>query len=118
MLDVSYLGSGPYTGSGPFTFLDYSTLATSLSGTGPTQYFSNETFLTNGTGVIDGSNGFTYALLNDTTNDGLQLEVLTNGAPVNAPVPEASTTVSLGLLLLLGGAGLWRAKRRAAAAAD
>jgi len=114
VLDVSYLGSGPYTGSGPFTFLDYTSLATSLTGTGPTQYFSNEMFLADGTGVIDGSNGFTYELLNDAANKGLQLEVLNNGAPV----PEASTTISLGVLLLLGGAGVWRAKRRTAAAAD
>jgi len=113
VLDVNYLGSGAYTGSGPFTFLDYTSLATSITGTGPTQYFSNETFLADGTGVIDGSNGFTYELLNDTASDGLQLEVLTNGAPV----PEASTTISLGVLLLLGGAGLWRAKRRTVSAA-
>ncbi len=39
--------------------------------------------------------------------------VIANGAP--APVPEASTVVSLGLLLLLGGAGVWRAQRRGAA---
>ncbi len=109
VLDVNYLGSGPYTGSGPFTFLDYTTLATSITGTGQTQYFANETFdPTTGDGIIDGSNGFTYELLNDTANNGLQLQVLTNGAPV----PEASTTISLGALLLLGGAGLWRAKRR------
>ena len=37
-------------------------------------------------------------------------------ATISAPaVPEASTTVSLGLLLLLGGAGVWRARRRTAA---
>lgn len=29
----------------------------------------------------------------------------------NAPVPEASTLVSLGLMLLLGGAGVWGARR-------
>ncbi len=114
VLDVNYLGSGPYTGSGPFTFLDYQTLATSITGTGPTQYFSNETFLADGTGVIDGSNGFIYELLNNTASDGLQLEVLINGAPV----PEASTTISLGVLLLLGGAGLWRVKRHTVHAAD
>ena len=38
--------------------------------------------------------------------------VVANGAP--APVPEASTLVSLGLLLLLGSAGVWRARRRGA----
>jgi|GEM_PF-6936401 len=37
-------------------------------------------------------------------------------ATISAPaVPEASTTVSLGLLLLLGGVGVWRARRRSAA---
>ncbi len=36
--------------------------------------------------------------------------VIANDTP--APVPEASTLVSLGLMLLLGGAGVWRARRR------
>ncbi len=35
--------------------------------------------------------------------------------PQTAPVPEASTTVSLGLLLALGLGGAWRATRRKAA---
>lgn len=35
--------------------------------------------------------------------------MIANDTP--APVPEASTLVSLGLLLLLGGAGVWRARR-------
>ena len=109
-LDVSYLGAGAYTGTGPFTFLNYGSLTSSITGTAQPQYFANETFLSDGTGVIAGHNGFTYALLNNTAIDGLQLEVLTNGAPAPA-VPEASTTVSFGLLLALGG-GLLVAKRR------
>ncbi len=115
LLDVSYLSAVPYTGSGPFTFLNYGSLTSSITSTGPTQYFSNETFDAMGNGLIAGSNGFTYELLNNTGVDGLQLEVLTNGAPTPA-VPEASTTVSLGLLLLLGGGGLVIAKRRREAA--
>lgn len=39
--------------------------------------------------------------------------VIANGTPP-PPVPEASTLVSLGLLLLLGSAGVWRAQRGAA----
>lgn len=39
--------------------------------------------------------------------------VIANGTPP-PPVPEASTLVSLGLLLLLGSAGVWRARRGAA----
>ena len=101
VLNVDYLGSSPYTGSGPFTFLDYGSLTSSITGTGPTQYFSNETFDSSENGLIMGSNGFLYELINNTSADGLQLEVLTNGAPTPA-VPEASTTVSMGLLLLLG----------------
>ncbi len=69
--------------------------------------------------VDAGSNGFTYELLNSANMDGtggLQLQVLTNGAPTPA-VPEASTTVSMGLLLLLGGGGLVIAKRRRTVAA-
>ncbi len=113
-LNVSYLGAGPYTGSGPFTFLDYGSLTSSITGATPgqTQYFSNETFQ-NGEGIIDGSNGFVYELLNNANADGtggLQLEVLQNGAPTPA-VPEASTTVSMGLLLLFGS-GLVLVKRR------
>ena len=113
-LDVSYLGAGAYTGTGPFTFLNYGSLTSSITGTAQPQYFSNETFLSDGTGVIAGSNGFTYALLNNTALNGLQLEVLTNGAPTPA-VPEASTTLSFGLLLALGGGGLLFAKGRRAA---
>ena len=115
LLDVGYLSADPYTGSGPFTFLNYGSLTSSITGTGPTQYFSNETFDGSGNGLIAGSNGFTYELINDTGADGLQLQVLTNGAPTPA-VPEASTTVSMGLLLLLGGSGLVIAKRRRTAA--
>ena len=110
MLSVLYSGTGPFTaGSAPFTFLDYGSLMTSIPGTGPTQYFSNETFDKNGNGVITGQNGFVYDLINNTTLNALQLTVVTNGAPV----PEASTNISLGALLALGGLGLWRAKRRA-----
>ena len=116
VLNVNYLGAGPYTGSGPFTFLDYGSLMSSITGTGPTQYFSNETFDSMGNGLIAGSNGFLYELINNTGADGLQLQVLTNGAPTPA-VPEASTTVSMGLLLALGGGGLILAKRRRGAAA-
>lgn len=38
--------------------------------------------------------------------------IVDGGTP---PVPEASTLVSLGLMLLLGGAGIWRGRRRGAA---
>ncbi len=117
VLDVNYLGSGPYTSTEPFTFLTYGSLTSLLTGAGPAQYFSNETFLSDGTGVIAGHNGFTYALFNDATHNGLQLSILSNGAPTPA-VPEASTTVSLGLLLMLGGGGLLAAKRRRTATAS
>ena len=113
-LDVSYLGAGPYTGSGPFTFLSYGSLTSSITGAGATQYFANETFDSQGNGIIPGTNGFSYTLLNNTGIDALQLQVLTNGAPTPA-VPEASTTISLGLLLALGGGGLLAAKRKKAA---
>jgi len=114
VLDVNYLGTMPYTATGPFTFLDYGTLATSITSASGTQYFANETFDPAGNGLITGHNGFTYELLNNTGLDALQLQVLTNGAPTPA-VPEASTTISLGLLLALGGGGLLAAKRKKAA---
>ncbi len=115
VLSVNYLGSGPFTGgNAPFTFLDYGSLTSSITGTGPTQFFSNETFDQSGNGLIAGQNGFLYALINNTSIDGLQLEVLRNGAPTPA-VPEASTTISLGLLLTLGGLVVIVKRRRAAA---
>ena len=108
-LNVGYLGSGAYVGSGPFTFLTYGSLGTEPTNSlGFTQYFSNETALTNTTGTIAGSNGFVYALINNTSINGLQLQVLTNGAPV----PEASTTISFGLLLALGAGGMTFAAKR------
>ncbi len=117
VLDVSYLGTDASTRTAPFTFLSYGSLTSSLAGTGtgPTQYFANETFLADGTGVIAGQNGFTYALINNAGADGLQLQVLTPGTPSGgAPVPEASTTVSLGLLLMLGGLTVAATRRRLA----
>jgi len=47
--------------------------------------------------------------------NGLQLEVLTNGAPTPA-VPEASTTLSFGLLLMLGGLTVAARCKKASAA--
>ena len=116
-LSVNYIDSIPFTGGfTPFTFLDYTTLATTeTSTTGFTQYFSNEIPLSNTTGTILGSNGFIYELINNTASSSLQLSVLTNGAPTPA-VPEASTTISFGLLLTLGGGGLMIAKRKKASA--
>ena len=112
-LNVNYLDTIPYTlTQTPFTFLSYGTLATTgTNAVGLTQYFTNEVAQTNDMGTIAGQNGFTYELINNTAANSLQLEVLTAGAPV----PEASTTISLGLLLALGGAGLWRVKRRTVA---
>lgn len=48
--------------------------------------------------------------------DGYAVDFLTVGV-TSAPVPEASTTVSLGLLLALGFGGLLVASRRRKAAA-
>ena len=59
--------------------------------------------------TVTGHNGFTYTVVNDSKNSMLDLQVLTVGAPA---VPEASTTVSLGLLLALGFGGLAVAAKR------
>ena len=92
-----------------FAFLDYSgTLAATGTSGGFTQYFSNETPIDNNTGLIMGASGFQYELINDTTHDMLDLEVIKAGSPV----PEASTTVSFGLLLALGLGGLVLAAKR------
>ena len=84
VLDVNYLGSAPYSGGvgSQFAFLNYGILDT----------------IPNGGFTVVGHNGFTFDLVNDTANNTLSLKVLT----VSQPVPEASTTVSFGLLLLLG----------------
>jgi len=96
LLDVNFLDSA-YTGGvgSQFAFLDYGTLA---AGSG-----SNFGF------TVTGHNGFTYTVVNDASNKMLDLQVLTVGAPA---VPEASTTVSLGLLLALGFGGLAVAAKR------
>ena len=96
LLDVNFLDSA-YTGGvgSQFAFLDYGTLA---AGSG-----SNFGF------TVTGHNGFTYTVVNDASNKMLDLQVLTVGAPA---VPEASTTVSLGLLLALGLGGLAVAAKR------
>ena len=96
LLDVNFLDSA-YTGGvgSQFAFLDYGTLA---AGSG-----SNFGF------TVTGHNGFTYTVVNDSKNSMLDLQVLTVGAPA---VPEASTTVSLGLLLALGLGGLAVAAKR------
>ena len=108
-LDVNYLGNGSGLAVGSqFAFLDYGTLSAPTVG-GLTQYFLNETPLTSNTGTVVGHNGFTYELINDTASKMLDLQVLTVGAPA---VPEASTTVSLGLLLALGMGGLVVASKR------
>ncbi len=101
-LDVNYTGSSPFTGLGStFAFLDYGTVASSITGSPFTQYFTNETALSNNTGLITGQNGFTYELFNDTAKSALELKVLTGGAPV----PEANSATSLGLMLALGLGG-------------
>jgi len=98
LLDVNFLDSA-YTGGvgSQFAFLDYGTLA---AGSG-----SNFGF------TVTGHNGFTYTVVNDASNKMLDLQVLTVGSPAPA-VPEASTTVSLGLLLALGFGGLAVAAKR------
>ena len=105
-LDVNYIDSAVYTGgTGPgseFAFLDYGTLAASSAAA------ANDGF------TVMGHDGFTYAVINDTAHNQLDLEVLTPGGPMN-PVPEASTTVSFGLMLAMGLGGLVlraRAKKR------
>jgi len=75
----------------------------------------------NGTELINAS----YASTNPTPLGFITQATSSVGADTNYPkitatisapaVPEASTTVSLGLLLLLGGVGVWRARRRSAA---
>ena len=103
ILDVNYVGTGASTGVGSiFDILDYGSVATSLTGS---QFFSNQ----GADGLIIGHDGFTYMLINDTTNNQLHLKELTAGNPV----PETSSVVSLGLLLLLGGVSLCCVKRRA-----
>ena len=96
LLDVNFLDSA-YTGGvgSQFAFLDYGTL---VPGTGANFGFT-----------VTGHNGFTYTVVNDSKNSMLDLQVLTVGAPA---VPEASTTVSLGLLLALGLGGLAVAAKR------
>jgi len=101
-LDVNYLGAGGLNTGATFAFLDYGTLASSIS---PSLFFSNES----ANGTIVGHNGFTYMVINDTANKSLDLQVTQVGAPA---VPEASTTVSFGLLLALGMGGLVVAARR------
>ena len=56
----------------------------------------------------------TFSLLNLSTGQGTQVNI--NAAPVPAAVPEASTTVSLGLLLALGLGTFAVARRRQSAA--
>ena len=112
VLNVSYLGGAtPYTGSGPFTFLNYGSLASSITGAAQPQYFLNETFDAQGDGIINGSNGFIYQLLNNTSINGLQLKVLTNGNPITSAAPEPSA-LAVWALVGLGGGGLVIAARR------
>ena len=108
LLDVNYLGSGGLTVGTTFAFLDYTTLSAPTVG-GLTQYFANEMPTSDTMGTIMGHNGFTYELINDTANNSLDLQVLKVGTPA---VPEASTTVSFGLLLALGLGGAVVAKRK------
>lgn len=96
-----------------FDFLDYGgTLTPSGTLNGLTQYFANEIPDSNTSGKITGQFGFTYELTNVANANGiggvLNLTVLT----VGSPVPEASTTVSLGLLLALGLGGMVVAAKR------
>ena len=107
VLNVNYIDPAAYTGGvgSKFAFLDYTTL-TAANSNG--LFFANE--LANGT--IAGTNGFDYQLINDTAKSQLDLEITQVG---KSPVPEASTTVSFGVLLALGLGGLIvSAKRRKA----
>ena len=115
VFDLDFSSPAGTAGQGStFAFLDYSGTLTPDGSTvnGFTQYFTNEIPDSNTSGKIIGQNGFTFELtnvINPNTNTGmLDLTVLT----VGAPVPEASTTVSLGLLLALGLGGLVVTKRK------
>ena len=98
----------------PFAFLDYSGTLMPDGSTvnGFAQYFTNEIPDSNTSGKIMGAGGFLYELtnvFNQNSNSGmLDLTVITAGSPV----PEASTTVSLGLLLALGLGGMVVAAKR------
>ena len=113
-LGVFDLDSNPAAGlaavGSKFTFLYYSGTLTPDGSTvnGFNQYFSNEVPDSNNSGLITGTNGFVYELVNDTADKQLDLQVVTAGSPV----PEASTTVSFGLLLALGLGGAVVAARR------
>ena len=103
ILDVNYIDTSAFTGlvGSQFAFLDYGTL---VPGTGANFGFT-----------VTGHNGFTYTVVNDASNKMLDLRVAMIGSPAPA-VPEASTTVSLGLLLLLGlGGTVVAAKRKKSA---
>ncbi|MGI4789541.1 MAG: hypothetical protein ACRYFS_11900 [Janthinobacterium lividum] len=102
-LTVNPMGNDPFFDNAPVSlapgdaysgeYFDVAISPTAQPGT----YFG--TFLV--TGGMDGNASDTVA------SEDFSVTVL---AP--AAVPEASTTVSLGILLALGGAGLWRARRR------
>ena len=99
LLDVNYIDTSAFTGAvgSQFAFLDYGTLA---AGSGPNFGFT-----------VTGHNGFTYTVVNDAANKMLDLQIGAIGSPVPA-VPEASTTLSFGLLLLLGLGGTVVATKR------
>ena len=91
-------GSDVYSGSFFDVLIDPSAQAGTYSGT----------FL-----VTGGANGNASDELTDPMKESFSVTVPANPAPV----PEASSVVSLGLLLALGGAGLWSVKRRRPASA-
>ena len=99
LLDVNYIDTSAFTGAvgSQFAFLDYGTLA---AGSGPNFGFT-----------VTGHNGFTYTVVNDAANKMLDLQIGAIGSPVPA-VPETSTTLSFGLLLLLGLGGTVVATKR------
>ncbi len=116
-LGVFDLDQTQFTGTGStgtqFAFLDYSGTLTPDGSTvnGFTQYFTNEMPDSNISGTIKGQNGFVFELTNIANPNGGGMLDLTV-TKVGAPVPEASTTVSLGLLLALGLGGMVVAAKR------
>ena len=80
----------------------------------PSSQFQQEVFTSFSTSLFGpaqtGPTVGTFSLLNLGSSDGLSV-------PINAPVPEVSTTVSLGILLALGLGALAVARRKSAAKA-
>ena len=77
---------------------------------GMTQQSISVLKITGGTGVFQGASG-TITATGTTNSDGSSETVHADGT-IFAPVPEASSVVSLGLLLLLGLGGIAVSRRR------